>query len=104
MLKLVERPLPLQLLFVKETFVDVQLTVGGDAEVDIHSRDQGDSVRFLLEGLVVDSEGSDRVEVDRDRGDLHVSEVEGLGELLYLSVFREEAAAVKVVPLPRAAL
>mgnify|MGYP006897115503 CR=1 FL=1 len=76
--------------------VNVLLGVVSDAEIDLNFGDLGYSVRLLLEGLVVDSEGSDGIEVDGDRGHLHVSQVEGLRQFFHLAVFSEKTASIKI--------
>jgi hypothetical protein len=53
---------------------------------------------LLLERFVVDSEGSDCVEIDGNRGHLNISQMERLGKLFDFSILGEETTSVVVVP------
>lgn len=86
-----------ELLFVGRIVVDVLLGIVGNAKIDANPRNKRDSMRFFLEGLVVDTEGTHTVQVDSDRGDLHIAQLERLRQLLDPSVLTENAAAVEIV-------
>lgn len=52
---------------------------------------------FFLERFIINSQGSNSVEVNSNWGDLDISQVERFGKFLDFSVFSEEAATVIVV-------
>ena len=55
-------------------------------------------MRFFLEGFVIDSEGSDGVEVDSDGSHLNISQMERLWKLFDFAILGEETTSIVVVP------
>ena len=56
-------------------------------------------MRLFLERSVVDPPGSDGVEVDSYGGDLHLTQVERLGQLLNFAILGEEATSIEVISI-----
>ena len=84
--------------------VEVAIRTSGDANVDGHSWDERHSMGLLLEGTIVDTKRSDCIKVDGDWGDLDILEIEGLRELLDITIFTEHTASIIVVPCSDSAL
>ena len=59
MLELKDISFPFESLPVARILIDVLFGVVGNADGDPHPGNKGNSMRFLLERFVVDSEGSD---------------------------------------------
>ena len=58
--------------------VDVIFWASGNIHVDIDAGNQTDTVTFLLETFIVDAEATNGVEIDCDRSDLDIAQMEGL--------------------------
>jgi hypothetical protein len=73
MLELIKNSLALEVILMFRIVIDILITVVGNGQVNLHSRDKSNAMRFFLEGLIVDSEGSNGVQVDGDGSDLNIS-------------------------------
>jgi hypothetical protein len=94
---LIEFSSAFELLFVGRIIVDILLRIVGDTEIDTDPGYKRDSMGFFLEGFVIDTESTHTVQVNGNGHNLHVSQLEGLRQLLHLSVLTENAAAVEIV-------
>ena len=99
MLELKNISFPFESLPVARILIDVLFGVVGNADGDPHPGNKGISMRFLLERFVVDSEGSDWIDVDGDGGYLNIPQVEGLGHLPQFSILCETAHSIVNISL-----
>lgn len=67
-----------QLCLVLHAFINVILIVVCDTDLDLDSWQNSYTMGLFLEGFVVQSECSDRVQVDSGRSDLNITQVERL--------------------------
>ena len=99
MLELVKFPLLLQFLLVAGTIIYILFRVIGDIEIYIDPGDECHSMRLFLEGSVIDPPCSNCVEVDSDRSNLHLTQVERLGQFFYFTILGEETTSIKIISI-----